>query len=71
MYMKKIAALIASGSGMGADAALHLSAKGFKVAIMSSTGKGEGGTGKTVATTTTVTADPSIAYGSVSIGIQF
>ena len=37
--MKKIAALIASGSGMGADAAKHLSSKGFKVAIMSSTDK--------------------------------
>lgn len=39
--MKKIAAFIASGSGMGADAALHLSNKGFEVAIMSSSGKGE------------------------------
>ena len=37
--MKKIAALIASGSGMGADAAKHLSSKGFEVAIMSSTRK--------------------------------
>lgn len=39
--MEKIAALIASGSGIGADAALHLSSKGFKIAIMSSSGKGE------------------------------
>ena len=39
--MEKIAAFIASGSGMGADAALHLSSKGFKIAIMSSSGKGE------------------------------
>lgn len=39
--MKKIAAFIASGSGMGADAALHLSSKGFEIAIMSSSGKGE------------------------------
>ena len=37
--MKKIAALIASGSGMGADAARYLSSKGFEVAIMSSTNK--------------------------------
>ena len=39
--MKKVAAFIASGSGMGADAAKHLSSKGFNVAIMSSSGKGE------------------------------
>ena len=39
--MKKIAAFIASGSGMGADAAKHLKNKGYKVAIMSSSGKGE------------------------------
>ena len=39
--MKKVAAFIASGSGMGADAARHLSSKGFNVAIMSSSGKGE------------------------------
>ena len=39
--MKKIAAFIASGSGMGADAAKHLSSKGFDIAIMSSSGKGE------------------------------
>ena len=39
--MKKIAAFIASGSGMGADAAKHLSSKGYDVAIMSSSGKGE------------------------------
>ena len=39
--MEKIAAFIASGSGMGADAAVHLSSKGFKIAIMSSSGKGE------------------------------
>ncbi len=39
--MKKVAALIASGSGMGADAAKHLSSKGFNVAIMSSSGKAE------------------------------
>ena len=39
--MKKIAAFIASGTGMGADAAKHLSKKGYKIAIMSSSGKGE------------------------------
>ena len=35
------------------------------------TGKGEGGTGKTVATTSTVSADPLVAYGSISIGYKF
>ncbi len=39
--MERIAAFIASGSGMGADAAKHLSSKGFKIAIMSSSGKGQ------------------------------
>jgi len=39
--MKKIAAFIASGSGMGADAAKHLRNKGYEVAIMSSSGNGE------------------------------
>ena len=39
--MKKVAAFIASGSGMGADAAKHLSSKEYDVAIMSSSGKGE------------------------------
>jgi NAD(P)-dependent dehydrogenase (short-subunit alcohol dehydrogenase family) len=39
--MKKVAALIASGTGMGADAAKHLYLKGYEVAIMSSSGKGE------------------------------
>ena len=39
--MKKVAAFIASGSGMGADAAKHLHSKGYEVAIMSSSGKGE------------------------------
>ncbi len=37
--MKKIAAFIASGSGMGADAAKYLASKGYEVAIMSSTEK--------------------------------
>ena len=39
--MKKIAAFIASGTGMGADAAKHLSSKGYNIAIMSSSGRGE------------------------------
>lgn len=39
--MKKIAAFIASGTGMGADAAKHLHSKGFDIAIMSSSGKGK------------------------------
>ena len=39
--MKKVAAFIASGSGMGADAAKHLASKGFEIGIMSSSGKGE------------------------------
>ncbi len=39
--MKKVAVLIASGSGMGADAAKTLAKDGFKIAIMSSSGKGE------------------------------
>ena len=39
--MRKVAVLIASGSGMGADAAKILAKKGYKIAIMSSSGKGE------------------------------
>ena len=39
--MKKIALFIAAGSGMGADAAKHLATKNFKIAILSSSGKGE------------------------------
>ena len=38
---------------------------------LSSKGLGQGGAGKTVSTTTTVTADPSVAYGSISIGMRF
>ena len=37
----KVALVTAGGSGMGADAARRLSADGFKVAILSSSGKGE------------------------------
>ena len=39
--MKKVAVLIAAGSGMGANAAKRLYKDGFNVAIMSSSGKGE------------------------------
>ncbi len=39
--MKKIAVLIAAGTGMGAESAKMLANNGFKVAIMSSSGKGE------------------------------
>lgn len=37
----KVALVTAGGSGMGADAARRLAADGFKVAILSSSGKGE------------------------------
>ena len=37
--MKKVAALIAAGSGMGADCAKRLFKDGYKVALMSSSGK--------------------------------
>ena len=39
--MHKVAVLIAAGSGMGADAAKSLSKDGYKIAILSSSGKGE------------------------------
>ncbi len=39
--MKKVAAFIASGSGMGADAAKYLYSKGYDISIMSSSGKGK------------------------------
>ena len=39
--MKKTAAFIASGTKMGADTAKHLVLKGFNIAIMSSSRKGE------------------------------
>lgn len=41
MKKKKVAVLIAAGSGMGADAAKVLSKEGYKIAIMSSSGKGK------------------------------
>ena len=39
--MSKVAVLTAAGTGMGADAAKKLSTDGFKVSILSSSGKGE------------------------------
>jgi len=41
MSMEKVAIVTAGGSGMGAAAARRLAADGFKVAILSSSGKGE------------------------------
>lgn len=41
MTHSKVALITAGGSGMGADAARHLSQQGFQVGILSSSGKGE------------------------------
>lgn len=41
MTVEKVAIVTAGGSGMGADAARALAADGFRVAILSSSGKGE------------------------------
>ncbi|NYT32911.1 SDR family oxidoreductase [Rhizobium sp. WYCCWR 11128] len=41
MTVEKVAIITAGGSGMGAQAAKRLAADGFKVAILSSSGKGE------------------------------
>lgn len=41
MSVEKVAVITAGGSGMGAEAARRLAAEGFKVAILSSSGKGE------------------------------
>ena len=41
MSVEKVAVVVAGGSGMGAAAAKRLAADGFKVAILSSSGKGE------------------------------
>ena len=41
MNTQKVALVTAGGSGMGADAARRLASDGFKVAILSSSGKGE------------------------------
>lgn len=41
MSEQKVALVTAGGSGMGAEAARRLAADGFKVAILSSSGKGE------------------------------
>src|SRR5690349_21886891 len=41
MGTEKVALITAGGSGMGAAAARRLAADGFKVAVLSSSGKGE------------------------------
>ncbi|OBQ73814.1 SDR family oxidoreductase [Mesorhizobium loti] len=41
MSVEKVAVVVAGGSGMGAAAAKRLAADGFKIAILSSSGKGE------------------------------
>ncbi|HYF18417.1 MAG TPA: SDR family oxidoreductase [Ramlibacter sp.] len=41
MGLQKVAVITAGGSGMGADAARRLAQDGFRVAILSSSGKGE------------------------------
>ncbi|MBY5565261.1 SDR family oxidoreductase [Rhizobium leguminosarum] len=41
MAVEKVAIITAGGSGMGAEAAERLAADGFKIAILSSSGKGE------------------------------
>ncbi|QBF31923.1 SDR family oxidoreductase [Thalassococcus sp. S3] len=41
MSVEKVALVTAGGSGMGADAARRLASDGFKVGILSSSGKGE------------------------------
>jgi NAD(P)-dependent dehydrogenase (short-subunit alcohol dehydrogenase family) len=39
--MTKVALITAGGSGIGADAARHLAANGYQVAVLSASGKGE------------------------------
>ncbi len=41
MFVSKVAILTAAGSGMGAAAARKLAAEGYRVALLSSSGKGE------------------------------
>ena len=41
MSQERVAVFTAAGSGMGADAARKLAERGYKVAILSSSGKGE------------------------------
>lgn len=41
MSVEKVAIITAGGSGMGAAAARRLAADGYKVGILSSSGKGE------------------------------
>ena len=40
MSVEKVALITAGGSGMGADAARRLAADGFRIGILSSSGKG-------------------------------
>lgn len=41
MTDQKVALVVGGGSGIGADAARHLKAKGYEVGVMSSSGKGQ------------------------------
>lgn len=41
MSVEKVALITAGGSGMGADAARRLASDGFRVGVLSSSGKGE------------------------------
>ena len=41
MNIDKVAILTAAGTGIGADAAKKLALNGFKISILSSSGKGE------------------------------
>ena len=41
MAVEKVAIITAGGSGMGAAAAKRLAADGFRIAVLSSSGKGE------------------------------
>ncbi len=41
MSEQKVALIVGGGSGIGADAARNLHAKGYAVGVMSSSGKGE------------------------------
>ena len=41
MYQDKVAIFIAAGTGMGAGAATQLASEGYKISILSSSGKGE------------------------------
>jgi hypothetical protein len=62
---------IGSRSLLGNGMFLRTEAGMIEFDNISVTGKGAGGAGKTVATTSTVSAEPLVAYGSVSIGYKF